>query len=59
MRISEEMRLSLVDAYRVILAARVTEFERIKTDREIMADVDKILKKISTVLEKNATPQKL
>ena len=54
-KLSELMRQTLVDAYRKILAARMTEYLHVTPDKELMTQVDEVLKQIHDILTMNAT----
>ena len=51
--LSEELRQTLVNTYRQILFARMTERERLNPDKDLMDDVDNILERIADTLNKS------
>jgi len=53
--LSEQMRQTLVNVYREILVARMTEYLHVSPDKELMTQVDEVLKQIGDVLRMNAT----
>ena len=58
-KLSELMRQTLVYTYREILAVRMTEYLHVSPNKELMTQVDEVLKQIHDILRMNGTYEKV